>query len=36
MARDVCRTDEPPLYEVTESETDRGSACHFWRECLHG
>ncbi|CAL9519248.1 Oligopeptide transport ATP-binding protein OppD [Streptomyces sp. enrichment culture] len=40
MARDVCRTDVPPLYEVTEPEPrarpDRGSACHFWRECLHG
>jgi len=33
MARDVCRTDVPPLYEV---DGDRGSACHFWRECLHG
>ncbi|MEV6735719.1 ABC transporter ATP-binding protein [Streptomyces sp. NPDC051104] len=33
LARDVCRTDEPPLYEVNEQ---RGSACHFWRECLHG
>lgn len=33
MAKDVCRTDVPPLYEVSE---DRGSACHFWRECLHG
>ena len=33
LARDVCRTDEPPLYEVDEQ---RGSACHFWRECLHG
>ncbi|GGZ07276.1 ABC transporter ATP-binding protein [Streptomyces olivaceoviridis] len=33
MARDVCRTDEPPLYEVSET---RGSACHFWRECLDG
>jgi oligopeptide transport system ATP-binding protein len=31
-ARDVCLTDEPPLYEAGE---DRGSACHFWRECLH-
>ncbi|MFF9123634.1 ABC transporter ATP-binding protein [Streptomyces sp. NPDC014889] len=31
MARDVCRTDVPPLYEVSES---RVSACHFWRECL--
>ncbi|MFJ8788806.1 ABC transporter ATP-binding protein [Streptomyces sp. NPDC102462] len=33
MARDVCRTDEPPLYTVDEN---RGSACHFWRECLDG
>ncbi|MEV5322336.1 ABC transporter ATP-binding protein [Streptomyces sp. NPDC052687] len=33
MARDVCRTGVPPLYEVDD---DRGSACHFWRECLHG
>jgi oligopeptide transport system ATP-binding protein len=33
MARDVCRTDEPALFAVSE---ERGSACHFWRECLHG
>ncbi|MFD4973965.1 ABC transporter ATP-binding protein [Streptomyces sp. NPDC058424] len=33
MARDVCRTDVPPLYEASES---RASACHFWRECLDG
>ncbi|WP_369391677.1 ABC transporter ATP-binding protein [Streptomyces sp. CG1] len=33
MAQDVCRTDEPPLYEVSDT---RGSACHFWRECLDG
>ncbi|MYR58035.1 ATP-binding cassette domain-containing protein [Streptomyces sp. SID625] len=31
MARDVCRTDVPPLHEV---DARRGSACHFWRECL--
>ncbi|MFF9181370.1 ABC transporter ATP-binding protein [Streptomyces misionensis] len=31
MARDVCRTEVPPLYEVSEA---RSSACHFWRECL--
>ncbi|CAL9434589.1 Oligopeptide transport ATP-binding protein OppD [Streptomyces sp. enrichment culture] len=40
MARDVCRTDVPPLYQVTgpgpQARPDRGSACHFWRECLHG
>ncbi|GGS15857.1 ABC transporter ATP-binding protein [Streptomyces humidus] len=52
-AQDVCRTDVPPLYEVTgavaatgiaaagiagaaERRADRTSACHFWRECLHG
>ncbi|MFH9661968.1 ABC transporter ATP-binding protein [Streptomyces sp. NPDC017248] len=33
LAREVCRTDEPPLYEVPGG---RGSACHFWRECLRG
>ncbi|MFE3635855.1 ABC transporter ATP-binding protein [Streptomyces sp. NPDC059168] len=33
MARDVCRTDVPPLHPVSE---ERGSACHFWRECLDG
>ncbi|OIJ86832.1 ABC transporter ATP-binding protein [Streptomyces colonosanans] len=33
LARDVCRTDVPPLYEVS---AERASACHFWRECLHG
>ncbi|WP_225653674.1 ABC transporter ATP-binding protein [Streptomyces pseudogriseolus] len=31
LARDVCTTDDPPLYEVSGT---RGSACHFWRECL--
>ncbi|MES9521269.1 ABC transporter ATP-binding protein [Streptomyces capoamus] len=33
LARDVCRTDEPPLHPVSGS---RRSACHFWRECLDG
>ncbi len=33
MARDVCRTDEPDLSEVSR---DRRSACFFWRECLRG
>ncbi|MFJ6695719.1 ABC transporter ATP-binding protein [Streptomyces sp. NPDC091272] len=32
-ARDVCRTDVPPLYDVAE---DRQSACHFWKETLDG
>ncbi|MGW5233470.1 ABC transporter ATP-binding protein [Streptomyces nodosus] len=40
MARDVCRTDVPPLHEVTVDRAGgppggRASACHFWRECLH-
>ncbi|MEU4351200.1 ABC transporter ATP-binding protein [Streptomyces sp. NPDC023838] len=33
MAQDVCRTDVPPLAHVSEG---RRSACHFWKECLHG
>ncbi|WP_405529245.1 ABC transporter ATP-binding protein [Streptomyces avidinii] len=36
MAQAVCRTDVPPLYRVTESPAERTSACHFWKECLHG
>ncbi|MFF4502047.1 ABC transporter ATP-binding protein [Streptomyces sp. NPDC001401] len=36
MAQDVCRTDEPPLYEVNGEEPARHSACHFWRECMNG
>ncbi|WP_043265948.1 ABC transporter ATP-binding protein [Streptomyces sp. CT34] len=31
LARDICRTDPPPLYEAGP---DRASACHFWRETL--
>ncbi|MFH9292396.1 ABC transporter ATP-binding protein [Streptomyces sp. NPDC017520] len=31
QARDVCRSDVPPLYEVDEL---RRSACHFWKETL--
>ncbi|MDQ0794177.1 ABC transporter ATP-binding protein [Streptomyces sp. B1I3] len=31
QARDVCRTDVPPLYTVSE---ERRSACHFWKETL--
>ncbi|MEV2249911.1 ABC transporter ATP-binding protein [Streptomyces sp. NPDC050147] len=36
MARDVCRTDVPPLYEVAYEglTADRRSACHFWKETL--
>ncbi|MGW6786953.1 ABC transporter ATP-binding protein [Streptomyces sp. NPDC054987] len=36
MAREVCRSEVPPLYPVTESPVPRASACHFWKECLHG
>ncbi|MFT2019117.1 ABC transporter ATP-binding protein [Streptomyces sp. 796.1] len=31
-ARDVCRVDRPPLYEVAPG---RASACHFWEETLN-
>ncbi|QXE34888.1 ABC transporter ATP-binding protein [Streptomyces sp. GMY02] len=33
VARDICRTDEPPLLDAGEG---RRSACHFWRETLDG
>ncbi|MDX3852470.1 ABC transporter ATP-binding protein [Streptomyces sp. AK02-01A] len=33
LARDVCRTEVPPLYEVAPG---RRSACHFWTETLDG
>ncbi|MFE6689469.1 ABC transporter ATP-binding protein [Streptomyces sp. NPDC057743] len=33
LARDVCRTDRPPLYEVGPG---RASACHFWKEAMNG
>ncbi|MFE6624322.1 ABC transporter ATP-binding protein [Streptomyces sp. NPDC057740] len=36
LAQDLCRNDVPPLHEVTGTDTTRHSACHFWRECLHG
>jgi oligopeptide/dipeptide ABC transporter ATP-binding protein len=40
MAQDVCRTDVPPLHPVTERDggelVGRGSACHFWKETIHG
>ncbi|SEN53816.1 ABC transporter ATP-binding protein [Actinacidiphila rubida] len=31
LAQAVCRTDEPPLYRVSDT---RASACHFWKETL--
>ncbi len=40
MAQEICRTEVPPLYAVTEEDgaelEGRGSACHFWKETLHG
>ncbi|MEV6396857.1 ABC transporter ATP-binding protein [Streptomyces sp. NPDC051907] len=33
LARDRCRAETPPLYEVSH---ERGSACHFWQEALRG
>ncbi|MCZ7458176.1 ABC transporter ATP-binding protein [Streptomyces sp. WMMC940] len=39
-AEDVCRTDVPALHSVTERDgaelPGRGSACHFWKETIHG
>jgi oligopeptide/dipeptide ABC transporter ATP-binding protein len=40
QARDLCRTDVPPLADVTEPDGSpiggRTSACHFWKETIHG
>ncbi|MFF3157338.1 ABC transporter ATP-binding protein [Streptomyces sp. NPDC057910] len=33
MARDVCRSEVPPLFDVAP---DRQSACFFWKETLDG
>ncbi|HET7303896.1 MAG TPA: oligopeptide/dipeptide ABC transporter ATP-binding protein, partial [Segeticoccus sp.] len=30
-AREKCRVDVPPLYDVDD---ERGSACHFWKEVM--
>jgi oligopeptide/dipeptide ABC transporter ATP-binding protein len=39
-AQDICRTEVPALAPVTERDgtelPGRGSACHFWKETLHG
>ncbi|WP_405978766.1 ABC transporter ATP-binding protein [Streptomyces sp. NBC_00158] len=39
-AQDICRTDVPVLHQVTEQDgtelPGRGSACHFWKEQIHG
>ncbi len=38
--QDICRTDVPRLFPVTERDggelAGRGSACHFWKETIHG
>jgi oligopeptide transport system ATP-binding protein len=40
MAQDICSTDVPVLHPVTERDgtemPGRGSACHFWKEQIHG
>ncbi|WP_370147445.1 ABC transporter ATP-binding protein [Streptacidiphilus sp. EB129] len=40
MAQEICRSEIPPLHAVTELDgtplEGRGSACHFWKEALHG
>ncbi|MGX1881050.1 ABC transporter ATP-binding protein [Streptomyces sp. NPDC055287] len=39
-AQDICRTDVPLLADVSEQDGSalpgRGSACHFWKEQIHG
>ncbi|MCB5182063.1 ABC transporter ATP-binding protein [Streptomyces antimicrobicus] len=39
-AQDICRTDVPALVPVTEQDgaelVGRTSACHFWKEQIHG
>ncbi|MFG2328805.1 ABC transporter ATP-binding protein [Streptomyces sp. NPDC048604] len=39
-ADDICRTEIPALHPVTEQDgaelPGRGSACHFWKETIHG
>ncbi|MEV4744645.1 oligopeptide/dipeptide ABC transporter ATP-binding protein, partial [Streptomyces sp. NPDC049555] len=39
-AQDICTTDVPVLQAVAEQDgtemPGRGSACHFWKETIHG
>jgi peptide/nickel transport system ATP-binding protein/oligopeptide transport system ATP-binding protein len=39
-AQDICRTELPPLQPVAERDggelPGRASACHFWKETIHG
>ena len=40
QAQDICRTELPPLQAVAEQDggelPGRASACHFWKETIHG
>ncbi|MFC4516842.1 MULTISPECIES: ABC transporter ATP-binding protein [Streptomyces] len=40
MAQETCGVDVPVLHQVTERDgtelAGRGSACHFWKETIHG
>ncbi|MBU3867189.1 ABC transporter ATP-binding protein [Streptomyces sp. 4503] len=40
MAQDECRSEIPALHQVTERDgaelAGRASACHFWKETIHG
>ncbi|MFJ9696716.1 ABC transporter ATP-binding protein [Kitasatospora sp. NPDC101183] len=40
VVTDLCRTDTPELHQVTDKDgveiTGRRSACHLWKETLHG
>ncbi|MER7754577.1 ABC transporter ATP-binding protein [Kitasatospora sp. NPDC097643] len=40
VATDLCRTEIPKLHQVTDKDgkelTGRRSACHLWKETLHG
>ena len=40
MAQEICSAEVPLLFPVTEEDGSelpgRGSACHFWKEALHG
>ncbi|MGK5641119.1 ABC transporter ATP-binding protein [Streptomyces sp. URMC 126] len=39
-AQDICRSEIPALHRVSEADgvelDGRGSACHFWKETIHG
>ncbi|MGI5339829.1 ABC transporter ATP-binding protein [Streptomyces sp. CA-181903] len=39
-AQDICRTEIPALHDVAEADgaalPGRSSACHFWKETIHG